>query len=51
MKPEQLAALVEILQRCPMTQAERLWVQALIDELAKPAPTEEVESNDQSGNG
>lgn len=30
MAEDEIKALVEILNRAPMTQAERLWVQALI---------------------
>ena len=35
MTTPELAALVELLNRCPMTAAERLWCQALIERLAK----------------
>ena len=44
MQPE-LVALVEILSRAPMTQAERMWIQALIAReeagMQEPGPTED----------
>ena len=44
MSNAELAALVEILNRCPVTASERLWLQALIDKLTpKPAQVEVVE--------
>lgn len=33
MTQQELMALVEILNRCPLTAAERLWLQALITRL------------------
>lgn len=36
MTPQELQALVELLNRCPMTAAERMWCQTLIERLAKP---------------
>lgn len=46
MTPQELAALVELLNRCPMTAAERQWMQMVINRLvaegeaknAKPLP-------------
>jgi hypothetical protein len=35
---EELNALVVILQRCPVTAAEALWLQALIARLQAAAP-------------
>jgi hypothetical protein len=46
MTKEELAALVEILNRCPVTGAERLWLQALIDKLT-PKPEPQPESAEQ----
>lgn len=45
---QELQALVELLNRSPMTAAERLWCQALIERLAKPEAAEDVpvENND-----
>ena len=34
MTPPELAALVELLNRIPMTAAEKLWCQALVERLA-----------------
>jgi hypothetical protein len=31
MSKEELMALIELLARTPMTQAERLWIQAVIE--------------------
>mgnify|MGYP003646438743 FL=1 len=39
MTPPELAALVELLNRIPMTAAEKLWCQALVERLAKAAET------------
>jgi len=49
MSDQELIALVELLNRCPMTAAERQWAQALISRLAEshdppplpPPPTAE----------
>lgn len=34
MSQQELSALVELLNRCPMTAAERQWAQSLITRLA-----------------
>jgi hypothetical protein len=34
MTPPELAALVELLNRIPMTAAEKFWCQALVERLA-----------------
>ena len=39
---QELQALVELLSRAPMTQAEKLWAQTMVDKLApKPETVEE----------
>jgi hypothetical protein len=38
MTKQEIAALVEILSRFPLTLAERLWVEALLNRLAQGAP-------------
>ena len=55
MTQQELNALVEILNRCPMTQAERLWLAGLVQRIEKEiaaVPTEadiSVEENSQEG--
>lgn len=41
--PDELRALVELLNRCPMTAAERFWVQSIINKLAPPVAQPETE--------
>ena len=41
MTQDELNALVELLNRLPMTMPERLWVSALLQRLA-PKPEEEI---------
>ncbi len=40
---DELKALVEILNRMPATTAERLWLQVLVDRIAKFQAVETVE--------
>lgn len=43
MSKAELLAMIELLNRCPMTQAERLWAQEVINrELAKFPPEKEA---------
>lgn len=35
MSPEELSALVALLNRVPLSEPERLWVRALVDRLAR----------------
>lgn len=47
MTEQEAAALVQLLQRTPLTQAEALWVQALIERLTvRPAPQETTAGED-----
>ena len=47
MTEDELKALVELLNRCPMTIAERMWVQGIISrEMQKLAAAGESEPND-----
>lgn len=40
---EELNALIAILARCPLTPAEALWLQALLDRLAATVQTKAPE--------
>jgi len=43
---QELQALVELLNRCPMTGAERIWVQELIGRLAAAIDEEKPEGEE-----
>ena len=49
MTQQELNALVEILNRCPMTQAERIWLAGLVERLAAEAAqkVQSTEANDE----
>lgn len=55
MTQPELVALVEIINRCPMTQAERMWLQALIAReeagMQEPGPTEDDPAPPTAGEG
>jgi hypothetical protein len=41
MTEDEIKALIQLLQRTPLTQAEALWVQALIERLRRAASPEQ----------
>lgn len=49
MTKQELAALVQLLSRLALTQAEALWLQALIDRLGKQAEAMEERNGIEMG--